>query len=152
MENKYVEQYKRVQRWFKRFKEINNGRLHDRDTDFYEDDMYAFFMNCYHLKDWIKNDPTSESLANKVEGFINNTPSLKLCADICNGLKHLRRNRPTRSEENLRFGPRLFKVGVGTRPTTIAIEYVVETSSGPIKAFDIAEECLNVWRQFLEIE
>ena len=48
-------------------------------------------MNCHHLKDWIKNDSAAASVANNVENYINNNPDLSLCADICNGVKHLRR-------------------------------------------------------------
>ena len=40
----------------------------------YEDDVYAFFMHCYHLKDWIKNDASVKSrmpnLGTDVEQFI----------------------------------------------------------------------------------
>ena len=51
--------------------------------------MLAFFMNCYHLKDWIKNDISDTSLNAAVEDYINQNACLKLCADICNGAKHL---------------------------------------------------------------
>ena len=147
-EPKYVQQFARVGRWYERFEQISRGKLHDTDSDFYQDDVYAFFMNCYHLKDWVRNDPDAATLSGKVEDFITNTPEMALCADICNGLKHLTLTKP-RSGENPQFGKRLFKVGVGTQPTTIAVEYTIDTTSGPVDAFDLATRCLKAWQAFL---
>ena len=148
-QSKYPEQWDRVRRWYLRFTEISEGKLHDRPSDFYQDEVYAFFMNCYHLKDWIKHDPTASSLSAKVEAFITTVPEMALCADICNGIKHLVLSKP-RSPENPHFGKRLFKVGVGTQPTTIAVEYTIDTESGTIDAFDLATRCLKAWEGFLK--
>jgi hypothetical protein len=47
----YREQLDRVRRFFARTW-VDTGR-----TDVqYQDDTWAFFQNCWHLKDWIKND------------------------------------------------------------------------------------------------
>lgn len=61
-----------------------------------EDDIYAFFQNCYHIKDYLKNDPAYTKHTNsQIESYINRyrTFALTLCADICNGLKHLSLSR-----------------------------------------------------------
>jgi len=146
----YMEQLERVRRWYQQFQEIAQGRSHNRPSDFYEDIVYSFFMNCYHLKDWIKNDSASGPLSARVEGFISSTPEMAICADICNGLKHLALKNKPRSGQNPRFGKRLFKVGVGTQPTTIAVEYTIDTSSGPIDAFDLATRCLQAWETLVK--
>jgi hypothetical protein len=146
---RFLEQLERVRRWHQLFREVAEGRLHDRPSEFYQDIVYAYFMNCYHLKDWIRNDPASGPLAGKVERFISATPDLALCADLCNGLKHLAPNRRPRSAKSPRFGKRLFKVSLGTQPTTIAVDYTIETSSGPMYAFDLATRCLAAWEAFL---
>jgi hypothetical protein len=148
-QSKYPEQWDRVRRWYLRFREISEGKLHDRSSDFYQDDIYAFFMNCYHLKDWIKKDPTASSLSAEVEDFITNVPEMALCADICNGIKHLVLLKP-RSSENPQFEKRLFRVGVGTQPTAIAVEYTIEMESGAIDAFELATRCLKAWEGFLK--
>jgi hypothetical protein len=145
---KYLEQLDRVRRWHQQYQGIAQGWSHDRLSDFYQDIVYSFFMNCYHLKDWIKNDPTSGPLSARVEGFISNTPEMAICADICNGLKHLVLT-DQRSGQNPRFGKRRFTVGVGTQPTTIAVEYTIDTSSGPIDAFALATRCLQAWETFI---
>ena len=45
------EQWKRVNRWYDRIKDVDEGRLHlEKDSEYYQDNIYAFFQNCYHLK------------------------------------------------------------------------------------------------------
>jgi hypothetical protein len=68
----------------------NDGRVHDRESDYYQDEAYAFFQNCYHLKDWLKNDPTTAAAVNDIEEFICRSQNLSLCADVCNGSKYLK--------------------------------------------------------------
>lgn len=145
----YQEQFERLNRWYKRFKEINNGRIHDKSSEFYKDDVYAFFMNCYHLKDWIINDPATEADDKLVENYINKNRELLICADICNGLKHFRLKKE-RSKESPKLGGMKAKVHLGTEPTTIAVEYEINTSSGPIDAFDLATKCMKAWEDFIK--
>src|SRR5262249_28177280 len=92
MADKYLEQYERMQRSYDRFREIKPG-LTDKISSDYEDDVYAFFLHCYHLKDWVKNDTSVKSrmpnIGPDVERFINESEALSLCADLCNSLNHL---------------------------------------------------------------
>lgn len=143
----YLEQLDRVRRWYNRFKNINDGIVHNQPSEYYQDEVYAFFLNCYHLKDWIKNDSAAASVAVRVEQYINNTAELSLCADICNGLKHLKL-RKNKSGESPKFGSRKFELNIGPGSTTIAVKYSVDTSSGPIDAFDLATRCMEAWEKF----
>ena len=87
----YESQLERIKRYYKRFKNINNGRPHTDSTDYYMDDIFSFFINCYHLKDWLINDPSyTKRKKSEIEKYITKTESLSICADICNGLKHLK--------------------------------------------------------------
>ena len=146
--SKYLEQFERVKRWYERFGRINAGRKHDRSSDYYQDEVYAFFFNCYHLKDWIKNDKSVGAAAAKVEEFINKNKELSLCADICNGVKHLRLTS-SRSGQHPRFGPRKFEVQMGGPEATISVKYSIDTSSGPVDAFELATKCLQAWKKFI---
>jgi hypothetical protein len=148
----YREQYDRMKRWHARFAIIYQGRLHDISSDNYLDDIYAFFQNCHHLKDWIKNDGTlPANVRNAVEEHINSNRPLRLCADICNSLKHLRLDRQERSGETPSFGKKIFALSLGPGlPTTISLRYEVDTSSGPQDAFDLATDCLAAWDAFLK--
>lgn len=145
------EQYDRTLRWHARFTELNSGRIHDRASDNYIDEIYAFFQNCYHLKDWLKNDATVDrSVRDKVESFINAERPLRLCADICISLKHLRIDRP-RSGEHPRFGGRHFGVNLGSGPTTLSVRHVVETNVGPEDAYALACQCVDAWKAFISM-
>jgi hypothetical protein len=86
------EQYDRMLRWLERLHEP--GEVDERRCD----DFYAFFLICYHLKDWIKSDPWTRQevpeITAQVEKFVNDHESLRVCADIANGVKHLVRDNP----------------------------------------------------------
>jgi len=164
---KYQEQFERVKRWYEEIKKTDQGRPHDRSTDYYQDEVYAFFFNCYHLKDWIKNDKSVGAVAKKkVEDFINNSKELSLCADICNSSKHLVLTHPSRSKKNPQFGKRKFYVQLqgfigfnkrkskqklsGSEPT-ISIKYEINTSKGLVDAFELATKCLQKWEEFIKL-
>src|SRR5688572_24355440 len=67
----YFEQYRRMMRSYERFATIDRGRVYDALSENYDDEVFAFFLNCYHLKDWIKNDEKAGTAAqNDVETFI----------------------------------------------------------------------------------
>ena len=147
--SRHQEQFKRVQRWYERFKNINNGKIHDEPSEFYEDKMYAFFMNCYHLKDWIINDPAAASVAHKVENYINNNLDLKICGNLCNSLKHLYLDTerfPPRSREDPKFGTKIAKYNISEN--SIKFYYTIDTLSGHRDAFEIATKCIEAWDKF----
>jgi len=78
---------------------------------------------------------------------INSSRPLKLCADICNSLKHLRLTS-SRSGQGPAFGKKQFGVALGTAPTTINLKYEVNTTIGSIDAFQLATECIDAWDAF----
>ena len=148
MVTRYQEQFDRLQRSYNRFQDINDGRPHSRQSDYYTDDMYSFFMNCYHLKDWLVNDAEFSASSADLEGFINSNKELQLCADICNAQKHLLlTNR--RSNENPSLGQRLNKLLLGGGEPKISVTFMINTSSGQIDAFELATKCIELWRQFI---
>jgi hypothetical protein len=57
----------------------------------YVDDLHHFMQDCWHLKDWIKNDPAT-GLATTIETQVLACKSLRIAADLANGSKHLNRH------------------------------------------------------------
>jgi hypothetical protein len=150
----YREQYERMKRWYSRFVDTDAGRSHDAAcSDFYTDEIYAFFLNCYHLKDWIKHDGTvPPAVQNAVESHVNSSRPLRLCADIFNSLKHLRRagSRASRSSENPSFGKKHIQLDItGPAVPTIRVKYVIDTATATEDAFQLAGACVQEWEAFL---
>lgn len=77
------EQYDRMQRWRARLSE------QPADIDRGLDDFYAFFVVCFHLKDWLQGDPAVDgTVKGNVEGYASSQLWLGLVADLANGTKH----------------------------------------------------------------
>jgi len=144
-----------MKRWYERIKKIDQGEPHDLSflnlpSDYFYDEVYAFFLNCYHLKDWIQNDDAVE-LKMPVDDFINQHECMCLCADICNGIKHLRRERRNRSGKDPKFGGRKFSLSLGGQPEPIIeVKFSIETKTGTIDAFELASECVRKWEEFVK--
>lgn len=145
----YAEQYQRMIRSYTRFATLDQGQEYDPSSENSDDEVFAFFLNCYHLKDWIKNDGAAGLAAqNDVEDFINSSYALKLCADICNSHKHLRLKAP-RSDGNPRFAKKHYKLLGDRTATTISVKFEIETSRGPVDAFTLATQCIDEWKFFI---
>jgi hypothetical protein len=94
----YQQQLARVRRSLARVENMSiNSKLElppERQTE-YEDMLFAFFQNCWHLKDWIRNDAAApRTLAGPIEQLCSQCQSLMLCADVANGTKHLNLTSP----------------------------------------------------------
>jgi len=146
---KYLEQYLRVKRWHERFMTSSKNKVHNMSTDNYQDDLYAFFINCYHLKDWIKNDSSlTQQIRNKVEKFVSESEELNICGDICNGSKHLVLDRPKKSADT-KIGSRHFSLVLGHGPI-IHIEYIIESNGKKYDTHSLATKCIDTWNHFFK--
>jgi hypothetical protein len=144
---KYIEQYERVKRCYQRLQEIENGRIHDRSSDFYDDEFLTFFLNCYHLKDWIKNDDSvPQEFRGSIEKFIEDNNCFHYCADIANGAKHLKLNKRRRVEKDIIKGPRHFILelfeGMGLKHPIIRERYSFQIGDQIIDGFKLSTECI----------
>lgn len=80
---RWQEQYARMKRWCSRITEATSAD--SRDVD----DVYAFFVCCYHLKNWIKNDDSLDtSIRDGVESGVSDSTWLSPSGDITNGFAH----------------------------------------------------------------
>ena len=58
------------------------------DVDF-QDMIWAVYLNCYHILDWVREDPLltpeqKRALKEKADA----SELLEMCRDLCNGIKH----------------------------------------------------------------
>lgn len=79
-------QFNRVQRAFLRVLNNRNRKLVD-----YEDDVWNFFQNCWHLTDWIKSDTRSVAKATrgKIDVEVKSYPALMTVGELTNKSKNL---------------------------------------------------------------
>jgi hypothetical protein len=82
----WQDQWTRVQRWHNRVRAIGAGGGGDQEWAL--DLVFAFFMNCYHLRDWLID--SKHSTKEVVDAHIAGSEALVWCRDICNGMKHYR--------------------------------------------------------------
>lgn len=149
MSKKYIEQYERVKRWYTRLKNVTDGREHNLPSDYYQDEVLAFFINCYHLKDWIINDKSAKVSSKEVEDFVNKSEFLRVCGDVCNGSKHLTLTT-SRSDKNTRLGGRNFFLSLGEAIPVFRAKYKILSGNKEHDAFSLATSCIEDWERFLK--
>ena len=106
----------------------------------YQDDVWAFFQNCWHLTDWVENDSELKSdLRKRIrKAWLASTLLNMVCRDMANGTKHLalrKRRRPRAAHAHLRI--------------TRYVDCLIDTPTGQRSARDVARECVNEWIQIL---
>jgi hypothetical protein len=151
MDHTYREQWDRTVRWLERLHQADPNR----DRDEYEDLLWACVQNCWHLKDWIINDPSFPDVHPRCKHYgkwkqmpsglvcleceVRAKPNLTICADIANRTKHY----------HLRGGgaERLGKISVGA---STAIDYFFVLPDGTeFPALEVVEKALDEWRDLL---
>lgn len=155
---KYREQLDRVRRYFNRIERINNSGEFDRPVEDLLDDVHGFFQNCYHLKDWLKNDPAfTMHTGPQIEQYIKNTPELAICADICNSTKHLILTRTPRSGAVPTMGKKQITIDITDTvsfsgepvkevPQRISMKVEIDHNGVTLDAFDVAKKCFKPGR------
>jgi hypothetical protein len=111
----------------------------------YDDDLHHFMQDCWHLKEWIMNDP-STGIGKAIELQALAYKSLRVVADLANGSKHL--NRITHQEGAYVTSTNV-TVHLGqARP--IDVSYVVTLSDGSqTSAEALVREAVDDWDALL---
>lgn len=139
-----VQQYERIRRALTHIKNNKNRNLVD-----YEDDVWSFFQNCWHLKDWVKNDEAiSEVYRKKVESDVNNIQELKVCADLANRSKHL---KLTSSRVDAQVTKRNLHIYAGPPGEGFGeYNFIIQLDNGnSYDAIQLAENAVKKWENLL---
>jgi hypothetical protein len=154
----YQEQLARVRRWLTRVENSSvNPRLElppKKQTE-YEDMLFAFFQNSWHLKDWIKNDAAApRTLAQPIEQLCAQYPSLQMCADVANGTKHLRL-KPSSSRVGGKVVPEImvrltdsFVTGESTSQVRYAYK-ITDDAGNSFDALTVARGAIRDWQTLI---
>ena len=112
----------------------------------YNDDLQHYFQDCWHLKDWIKNDPASGVDA-AIEAEVLTHKSLRVVADLANGGKHLARRK---HQEGAYVTSTNVTVHLGQNKP-IDVDYVVTLGDGTtMSAQALVHEAFQAWSEVLK--
>ncbi|ASG09142.1 hypothetical protein ACYVLC_003401 [Vibrio cholerae] len=151
-----MKQLERSKRYLKRIRLGYDG-VHNSSLVFqdFEDDLSSFFMHCYHVRDWLIHSEHLSITAKQVDEFINSNDFLKICADLCNGSKHCKLTRSTRTG----YQPNLInKESFGLYGASLISNesFSLESARCSVQVGDrsydallLAEACIDAWVLFL---
>ena len=102
-----AKQFNRVQRAFLRVLDNHNRKLVD-----YEDDVWSFCQNCWHLTDWIKNDTrgVAKATRGKIGVEVKSYPTLVIVGELTNKSKNLEVTSNVAEEDGKQHGEILLTV------------------------------------------
>jgi hypothetical protein len=126
----------------RRFLERVEGQ-HPNEVVF-QDMVWAFFQNCYHVRDWICKDPLIEvSQVKSILAKANESQPLQRCGDLCNGTKHLC-TKPTRHSH----------VDIVIKPgEQLELDCIIDVGCNQqMSAKQLARECVVEWERILQSE
>jgi hypothetical protein len=138
----YRHQLDRARRFLERV-EMTTEDWADMDDVEFQDMMWAFFQNCWHVKDWLKNDPlVSQVVKDAAIQLAHKSQYLKMCQELCNGTKHLDA-RPGASHHHVNT---TIIPGAGIRD----LDCIVDDGSGKlISGKQLATDCVAEWERIL---
>ncbi len=143
----WKEQWHRVLRWYERIQDQNRSKQE------YEDYLWAFFQNCWHMKDWLLNDPVLGRRKDAVKKEVHCPGGpLMICRDLANRSKHLKLV-PARKNagKNADVGGRVIHETThvrknGTRRSKVRWDYWIIYNGGRTKALPLADEAIKAWK------
>lgn len=81
----WQKQWRRVEIGLRRVVAIYEEQPGDSDHALY--DLYSFFLNCHHLREWLAADKVSGMSWKKATRVIKESTHLRVCADLANRTK-----------------------------------------------------------------
>ncbi len=156
----YQEQFDRMLRCFNKITQLIDG---NGDQDVYNDDLYSFFKEAWHLKDWIKNDSTINPV--DIETIAKEYDVLMVCADIANRSKHLFLERKrvdadhSKTDVTVTLPTIIFNlpesgeipVLFGKGGNTFSYKYWFKDNTGKeYEAYSLAQDIIRAWESIID--
>lgn len=140
-------QLERAKRWYKKLEKIYASQGENMRWEEAMDIVYAFFQNCYHLRDYILNSKAFSKTS--VDRLFLENPEMQICQDICNGTKHYQLRRPRRKREfsmALEYVPESWP----DRRFQANEKLVILSEGKKYDLFEVANRCLALWEEFTD--
>ncbi len=154
----YQDQLERTRRWLKRLEnasshssnDINNPMPPEKHEE-YEDYLYSFFQNCWHVKDWILADTGAPQRLQEAVRRVNEQGKilpLMLCSGVANGSKHLRQGRD-RKRHAKTVGEILIEIDPESNSETTYAYKVIDDDGNSYNAIEVARKALKEWETII---
>lgn len=138
-------QWARVQRRLDDVRAVYTGQA--GGTDAAIDAVQSFFESVHHLKDWLRNDPSSGITKHDGDSLISGSSVLQLCADLANGSKHLKLTSSRTGDFSTTIARNDVTVFAGTG--TSAHRFYLESAGTEYDVLQVAEAAVAEWTRFL---
>lgn len=155
----WQEQYYRMKRSYQRLLQASQGTDPTaQSSEDVRDTLYHFFQDAYHLKDWIGNDSAVATTGRRLDvQYINNSTILQLCADLCNGTKHLSLSRTRTGDLSTGFSSQnvnvyLSTAGSNQSPGHVEHSWEVTCNNVNYDAVQLAGDVITEWDNVLRTE
>lgn len=114
-----------------------------RGNDAVKRSVEDFFTHCFHMGDWLWEDPSTGLTKAQVCTFIENDPSLSVCEGIANTDKHRVRSKPGAITAKIK------NISSGGSGTQVSIEWSQGPNTYTEDALDLARRCITAWEGYL---
>jgi hypothetical protein len=172
----HLEQFERIKRWKKRIDEFRYSNNTEDEINNQLDFIYAFFVNCYHLRDFLTYSrmfpddkeiiPDDEKIVSNevVQSFIHSNIEMQICRDICNESKHCFLTNPsigeidpeTNKKQATGFSGVILRKEYDPFQEILKydnpirnIKYIVMANNKNYEVFELADKCVKLWEKFI---
>jgi hypothetical protein len=116
------------------------------------DYLYAFFQNCFHLRDFLEHSGGASKA--ELQAFMTGNTAMAVCRDIANGTKHLKISRPSIDPKPAILREYHPPGWPGKKPGTsesyiVFVEDPRTEQVAPYELQELASRCLREWEIFL---
>lgn len=151
MTGTFKEKFDKVYQSYKNICEqkISEDSMFDANKETY----IRFFQDCFHLKDWLKNDETIQSKRAKgnIEIYINNSNHLKFTADIANASKHKKIDFKIRVDKEIDVAESGYVMHGDINLNEFGRKVrIIYNGHNSIDAFNLARGCIDEWQTFIK--
>ena len=139
----YRHQLERARRFLGRVYDLIQAEWGTSNEVEFQDMMWAFFQNCWHVKDWIDHDPiVLRATKDAVITTAHKSSDLMVCRELCNGTKHLGKIPGEASHSHVD--------SENADGFTVDMDCVIEDGSGKlISGKELPHRCLAEWERIL---
>jgi hypothetical protein len=138
----WQDQWRRVEIGLPRIEAVYEGRS-PPDSDEARYDLYSFFLNCHHLRDWLAADDKSGMDEEEARAVVNGSQPLRVCRDLANRTKH------PEDKFDKKTAPVQQNVTVFVGEEKASNSWKIVAPDATYDALDLARDCVTEWHRVL---